>query len=80
MARDYTYNAKGKKEISILSHTGNKHRVSMCLSVISDGEVLTPLIVFLQKYVGKLLETKDYFPKKYDHFKLRIPTSDGAFQ
>ena len=57
MARDATYHYKGEKEITIVSHTASQHCLSACLSVCSNGDILTPLIV--ARYITKKLKNEE---------------------
>lgn len=53
MASDYTYNLKGEKDISIISHSQNKLRFTIGLGILSNGIKLPPLIIFKYEYPFK---------------------------
>ena len=58
MCKDFTLNKKGEKEIKLLSHKGAKYRLSLCPTITSLGEFLSPLVVFLYRNDNR------EFPKK----------------
>ena len=66
MSPDYTYHFKGAKEVSLLSHSKNKVRMSLLMAISSDGIILSPMMLFVYKYAGK--KTRDY-PKKFEKFR-----------
>jgi hypothetical protein len=53
LSSDYTYELKGKKEISVTTHGQNKVRMSLLAAISSNGDVLPPMLVFIYKYSGK---------------------------
>ena len=68
LSADYTYNIKGQKDITSLSHSNSKTRATVTLGVASNGDVLPPLLTFIYKYASKGTRT---FPKKYEILKNR---------
>ena len=60
---------KGEKQIDIVKHNGSKSRMSACLTVTSDGQILPILCVFLYTYKRKNSTTQRTFPKKYEKHK-----------
>jgi len=68
LSADYTYNTKGQKDITSLSHSKSKSRLTVTLGVASNGDVLPPLLTFIYKYASKGTRT---FPKKYELLKNR---------
>ena len=65
MGKDVTLNLKSQKQINILTHTGAKHRVSVCPTITSNGEILSILVVFLYRYLPKKKNGGVICPKKF---------------
>ena len=49
MQRNYTYHWRGDKTVSLARTNGFKKRVTVCLTILSDGRKLPPLIIFKRK-------------------------------
>jgi len=66
LASDYTYETKGSKDITCLSHAHSKSRATITLAVASNGDVLPPMVTSVYKHAAK--GTRDT-PKRYERFK-----------
>ena len=70
MSQDYTVEMKGKKQISVMSHPDSKHRLSACIGVTSQGDVLPLLAILLYRGTkNNKKKEKRLCPKKYEHLK-----------
>lgn len=70
MSKEKTLNYKGEKQVNLISHTGAQFRLSCCLTITSNGEKLSTVVIMLYKYKNKKGEFRD-FPKKLQHWKNR---------
>lgn len=59
MPRNYTVNAKGEKQVNILSTGYEKQRITVMLCVTADGHKLPPYLILNRKLVPK----NENFPK-----------------
>jgi len=49
MGRNSTYHWKGERSIQLVRTNGQKKRVTVCLTILSDGRKLAPFIIFKGK-------------------------------
>jgi hypothetical protein len=68
----YTYEFKGKKQISILGPGGGKIRFTAVLAILSDGNTLPPLLIFKSK---KSIDSK--IVEQFKHLAMIESNSKG---
>ena len=66
LASDFAYHLKGDKAVDVLSHSKAKIGFTLMPCVVSNGDSLPPLVVFIYTYAKLGTRT---FPKEYEYLR-----------